>query len=62
MPAPMSPCPPPCPRPGISVSPTDLVVKGTARFCSEVAGCDEADLCAFEADGKHLQFYSGAAL
>ena len=41
---------------------TDLLVKGTARFCAEVADCDEEELNEFEADGKHLQFYAGAAL
>lgn len=51
-----------CLAKGIAVAPTDLLVKGTARFCAEVADCDEAELNAFEADGKHLQFYAGASL
>lgn len=51
-----------CLSQGISASPTELVVKGSAIFCREVAGCDESELRAFEEEGKHLQFYSGAAL
>jgi len=51
-----------CLSQGIAASPTKLVVKGTARFCKEVAGCEESELRAFEEEGKHLQFYSGAAL
>ena len=51
-----------CLSQGIAVSPTDLVVKGTARFCNDVARCDEGELRAFEDEGRHLQFYSGAAL
>jgi len=51
-----------CLAKGIAVAPTDLLVKGTARFCAEVADCDEEELNEFEADGKHLQFYAGATL
>ena len=51
-----------CLSQGLAVKPTALVVKGTARFCAEVVGCDEEELRAFEAEGKHLQFYSGATL
>jgi len=46
---------------GLEVSPVDLLVKGTARFC-EVAACSEDDLYLFEQEGAHLQFYQGAAL
>ena len=51
-----------CLSQGIAASPTQLVVKGSATFCREVAGCEEAELRAFEEEGKHLQFYSGAAM
>lgn len=49
-----------CLAKGIAATPTDLLVKGTSRFCAEVADCDEDELNEFEADGKHLQFYAGA--
>jgi len=47
---------------GLSVSPTDLLVKGDASFCMEVAGCDLDDLNEFEADGMHLAFFQGAGM
>ena len=46
----------------MQVEPTALLVKGDAVFCMEVAGCDLEELNAFEAEGKHLQLYQGAAM
>ena len=47
---------------GLQVEPTQLLVKGDAVFCMEVAGCALDDLNAFEAEGKHLAFFQGAEL
>lgn len=47
---------------GLIVEPTALLVRGDATFCMEVAGCDLDDLNEFEAAGKHLSFFQGAAI
>jgi len=47
---------------GLSVEPTALLTKGDAAFCMEVAGCNLDDFNSFEASGKHLSFFQGAAM
>ena len=42
------------------VQPAQLLVKGDATFCTEVARCEFEELKAFEAEGKHLAFFQGA--
>ena len=44
------------------VRPKDLLVKGDAVFCEEVAKCSLDELNAFEAEGKHLSFFQGAEM
>ena len=51
-----------CLTQGIDVKPIQLLVKGDATFCTEVAGCDIEEFNAFEADGKHLAFFQGAGI
>ena len=51
-----------CMANGLQVDAVDLLVKSSATFCMEVAGCEEAELRRFEEEGKHLAFYQGAAL
>eukprot|EP00965_Chrysotila_dentata_P101271 3343839-Pleurochrysis_carterae.AAC.3 len=47
---------------GVAASPAELLLKGNALFCETVAKCTEDELSAFEAEGKHLQFYQGSVL
>ena len=47
---------------GLRVEPTQLLVKGDATFCMEVAGIELDELNDFEAAGDYLSFYQGAAM
>ena len=51
-----------CVSRGISASPVQLMVKGDAAFCAEVAGAGLDELVAFEREGKHMAFFQGASL
>ena len=50
-----------CLASGLHATPAELLTKGTAAFCRDVAKCTEAELRAFEDSGDHLKFFAAAA-
>ncbi len=50
-----------CLASGLHATPAELLTKGTAAFCRDVAKCTEGELRAFEESGDHLKFFAAAA-
>ena len=50
-----------CLASGVRATPAQLLTKGTAAFCQDVARCTEDELRAFEDSGDHLKFFAAAA-